>query len=120
LGVEAKGVVDDPTEDGVGQRGVVHEFVPVVDRKLAVDDRRSGVLAIFNELQQIAQALGHSKPKMVLMAYPMRCCQLEAMMEERGVATDPVGLGICGSARYKVALGFVPVCAAFRPAVYGR
>src|SRR5450755_1445200 len=58
---------------------------------LAGDDQRSGAVAIFNDFQQIAQALGHSALEMVIVAQPLRCCQLEAMTEERSVATDPSG-----------------------------
>ena len=51
-------VVDDPVEDGVGQRGVADDLVPVVDRHLAGDDQRAGAVAILDDLQQIALLFG--------------------------------------------------------------
>src|SRR5580765_2589777 len=55
---DAIGVVDDPIEDGVGQGGIADEFVPAIDRKLAGDDQRAGVVAILDDLQQVALLLG--------------------------------------------------------------
>ncbi len=48
------GVVQDPVEDGVGQRRVADNVVPAVDRHLAGDDQRPGVVAVLDDLQQIA------------------------------------------------------------------
>ena len=55
---DAVGVVDDPIEDGVGQGGIADEFVPAIDRKLAGDDQRAGVVAVLDDLQQVALLLG--------------------------------------------------------------
>ena len=54
-------VVDDPIEDGVGQGGIAHEFVPAIDRKLAGDDQRAGVVAVLDDLQQVALLLGQQR-----------------------------------------------------------
>jgi hypothetical protein len=50
--------VSDAIENGVGQSGISHEFVPAVDRKLAGDDQRASVVAVLDDLQQIALLLG--------------------------------------------------------------
>ena len=52
------GVVDNAVEDGIGERGVADDLVPVVDRHLAGDDQRAGVVAVLNDLQQVAALLG--------------------------------------------------------------
>ena len=48
------GVVDEPVEDGVGDRGVADHFVPVIDRELAGHDGRAAIVPIVDDLQQIA------------------------------------------------------------------
>ena len=53
-------VVDDAVEDGVGQRRVADDLVPVVDRHLAGDDQRAGAVAILDDLQQIARCSASS------------------------------------------------------------
>ena len=50
--------MDDAIENGVGQSGISHEFVPAVDRKLAGDDQGTSVVAILDDLQQIALLFG--------------------------------------------------------------
>jgi hypothetical protein len=54
-------VVDDPVEDGVGQRRVADDLVPVVDRQLAGDDQRAGAVAVLDDLQQIALLFGEQR-----------------------------------------------------------
>jgi hypothetical protein len=54
-------VVDDAVEDGVGQRRIADDFVPVVDRHLAGDDQRAGAVAILDDLQQIALLFGKQR-----------------------------------------------------------
>ena len=49
--------MDDAIENGVGQSGISHEFVPAIDWKLAGDDQRADIVAIFDDLQQIALLL---------------------------------------------------------------
>jgi hypothetical protein len=58
---DAVGVVDDTIEDGVSQGGIAHEFVPALDRKLAGDDQRAGVVAVLDDLQQVALLLGQQR-----------------------------------------------------------
>ena len=53
--------MDDAIENGVGQSGIADEFVPAIDRKLAGDDQRAGVVAILDDLQQIALLLGQQR-----------------------------------------------------------
>jgi hypothetical protein len=42
--------VDDAIEDGVGQRGIADDLVPALDRQLAGDEDRAGVVAILDDL----------------------------------------------------------------------
>ena len=53
--------MDDPIEDGLGQGGIAHVFVPAIDRKLAGDDQRAGVVAVLDDLQQLALLLGQQR-----------------------------------------------------------
>jgi hypothetical protein len=50
--------VNQTIEDGIGQRGIADDLVPAVDGHLAGDDQRSRVVAIVDDLQQIAALLG--------------------------------------------------------------
>lgn len=47
------GAVDEPIEDGVGDRGVAEGLVPVTDRQLAGDDRGAGAGPVLDDLQQV-------------------------------------------------------------------
>ena len=47
-------VVHNPIEDGVGQCRIADDFVPAVGRHLAGDNQRAGIVAVFDDLQQIA------------------------------------------------------------------
>ena len=44
-------VVNQPVKDGIGQGGLPNRLMPVLDRQLAGDDRRSAVMAIFEQFQ---------------------------------------------------------------------
>ena len=48
------------TASGVGERGIADDLVPAGDRHLAGDDQRAGVVAVFDDLQQVALLLGES------------------------------------------------------------
>jgi hypothetical protein len=52
--LQAVRVVDEPVENGVGNRRVGEHFVPVLHVDLAGDDRRTAPLPIVEDLQQIA------------------------------------------------------------------
>ncbi len=54
-------VVDDPIQDGIGQRRIADDLVPAVDRHLAGDDQRAGVVAVLDDFQQIALLLGQQR-----------------------------------------------------------
>ncbi len=56
--LDAVGVVDDAIEDGVGQGGIADDLVPALDRQLAGDQQRAGVVAVLDDLEQIAALLG--------------------------------------------------------------
>ena len=53
--------MDDTIEDRIGQSGIAHELVPSVDGELAGDDQRAGIVAILDDLQQIALLLGQQR-----------------------------------------------------------
>jgi len=56
--LDAMGVVDEPVQDGVGQGRVADDVVPAINRHLAGDDQRPGIVAIFDDLQQVALLFG--------------------------------------------------------------
>ena len=58
LQFEAVGAVDEAVEDGVGQCGVAHGLVPAFDRHLAGDDQGAAIVAVVDDLQQVAPLLG--------------------------------------------------------------
>jgi hypothetical protein len=43
-------VVDDPVQDGIGQRRIADDLVPAIDRHLAGDDQRAGIVAVLDDL----------------------------------------------------------------------
>jgi hypothetical protein len=53
---EAMGVVDETVEDGVGDGGI-DDLMPVLDRYLAGDDGRSALVAIVDDLEEVATSL---------------------------------------------------------------
>ncbi len=55
---DAIGVVDDAVEDGVGEGGNADQIVPAGDGNLAGDDERAFVVAVLDDLQQIARLAG--------------------------------------------------------------
>jgi hypothetical protein len=52
------GAVDDAIEDGIGERRVADDLIPSLDRQLAGDQDRTGVVAILDDLQEVAALLG--------------------------------------------------------------
>ena len=56
-GVDAVGAMDDAVQDGVGERGIADHLVPAGDGELTGDDQRAGVVAVFDDLQQVALLL---------------------------------------------------------------
>src|SRR4051794_38179346 len=56
--IDAMGTMDDAVENGVGQGGIANHLVPAIDRDLAGDQQRSPVVAIVDDLEQIAALLG--------------------------------------------------------------
>lgn len=61
------GVVDQPVEDGIGERGVADGGVPVFDGKLAGHDGRARAVAVVEHLQQIApvRVVEHGKAPVI-------------------------------------------------------
>src|SRR5437868_11775605 len=56
--VDAMGAIDDAVENGVSQGGIANDFMPATDRDLAGDQERPPVVAIVDDLEQIATLLG--------------------------------------------------------------
>jgi hypothetical protein len=52
------GGVDNAVKDRFGQGGITHDFIPTPDWHLAGDDQRAGVVAILDDLQQVAALFG--------------------------------------------------------------
>ena len=56
--IDAMGAMDDAIESGVGQGGIADHLVPAIDRDLTGDQQGSPVVAIIDDLEQIAALLG--------------------------------------------------------------
>jgi hypothetical protein len=56
--LDPMGAVNDAVEDRVAERGVGDHLVPFADRHLAGDQQRSAVIAVVDDLEQIAAMLG--------------------------------------------------------------
>ncbi|MDF2970904.1 MAG: hypothetical protein K0R61_1354 [Microvirga sp.] len=51
------GVVHDPVEHGVGERRDGDDVIPAVDRELARDQEGAGVVAVLDDLEEVARLL---------------------------------------------------------------
>ena len=56
--IDTMGAMNDPVENGVGQGGIANHLMPAIDRELAGDQQGSPVVAIVDDLKQIAALLG--------------------------------------------------------------
>ncbi len=54
---DAVGVVDKAVEDCIGDRRIADHVIPVIDGHLASDDGRSLLVAVLDDLQEIAPLL---------------------------------------------------------------
>jgi len=52
------GAMDDAVKNGVGQGGIANHLVPATDWDLAGDQQGSAVVAIVDDLEQIAALVG--------------------------------------------------------------
>src|SRR5580700_6652267 len=52
--LNAMGVVHQPVEDSVGQRGIAYLFVPPRDRQLRGQDRGAHLVTIFADLPEVS------------------------------------------------------------------
>lgn len=57
--IDAIGVVNEAIQDGIGQRWVCDDFVPAIQGHLTGDDRRATLVAVFDDLEEIATHLGY-------------------------------------------------------------
>lgn len=46
--------MNEAIQDGIGERGVCNGFPPAIQGHLAGDDRRSTLVAVFDDLEEIA------------------------------------------------------------------
>ena len=51
LELEAVGVVDEPVEDGIGERRAANDLVPLLHRHLAGDNGRTAPVPVLQDLQ---------------------------------------------------------------------
>jgi hypothetical protein len=65
--VDAVSVVNNAIEDSVGERWISDDFEPAVHRDLACDEDRAAVVAVLDDLEQIAATIGvkHFGPKII-------------------------------------------------------
>ena len=54
-------VVQQPVEDGIGERGDGDDLVPAIHRDLAGDQGRAGVVAVLDDLQKITRLFGQER-----------------------------------------------------------
>lgn len=54
---DAVGIVDKPVEDGVGDRGITDHVVPMFDGHLTGYNRGPFLIAVLNDLQEVAPLL---------------------------------------------------------------
>jgi len=57
LQLDAVGAVDQAVADGVGEGGVADDLVPGLDGELAGDEGRSALVAVLDDLQEVAALL---------------------------------------------------------------
>ena len=61
------GIVHEPVEDAVGQRGIADLFVPARDRQLRNQDRGANLVAILADLPQVAPELTNQTKRSLAM-----------------------------------------------------
>ena len=52
--LQTMGVVDEAVEDGVGERGIADDVVPLIDRNLAGDQNRRALMAVFEDFEEVS------------------------------------------------------------------
>jgi hypothetical protein len=89
LEFEPVGIVDEAIEDGIGDGGIGADLVPVVDRHLAGDDGRFALMAVIDDLEEVAALLAGKRGEAPVVEdeqlYPRQ------RLEEPGIT--PVALG---------------------------
>ena len=55
--LDAVGVVNEPVEDAVGQRGIAYLFVPARYRQLRGKDRGAHLVAVLADLREVANPI---------------------------------------------------------------
>ena len=58
LQLDAMRAMNDAVEDGIAERGIADQFVPARHGDLAGDQQRAFLVAVLNDLQQVAPLLG--------------------------------------------------------------
>src|SRR5690242_19730984 len=54
LEIDAVRTVDDAIEDGVAERRIADDLVPAIDRDLAGDQQRAAIVAVVDDLEEVA------------------------------------------------------------------
>ncbi|MBP2449527.1 hypothetical protein JOH51_007035 [Rhizobium leguminosarum] len=52
--IDAIGIVNEAIQDGIGERWVCYYFPPAIQRHLTCNDRRATLVAVFDDLEEIA------------------------------------------------------------------
>ena len=55
------GIVNEAVEDGVGERRIADDVMPAIDRHLAGEKDRAGVVAVLDDFEQIAGVVGRER-----------------------------------------------------------
>lgn len=78
------GIVRQPVEKSVGDGGIAHHLMPVLNRQLACYDRRCRSMPVFNDLERVSSlGIGERCKTEVVKEQDRRFCQL---CEEPGIA----------------------------------
>ena len=73
--LDAVGIVDEPVQDGVAQGRVADDVMPAIHRHLAGDDQRPGVVAVFDDLQQVALLFSNQRLRTPIVQGSEHCTE---------------------------------------------
>jgi hypothetical protein len=52
--LDSAGIANDAIEDGIGERRIADDVMPAIDRHLAGEKNRTGVVAVLDDFEQVA------------------------------------------------------------------
>ena len=82
-------VVDDAIEDGIGEGWFADDVVPLVERKLAGNERGGLAMAVFDDLHQIAPLIGGEPIRSPIVKHQ------EIGLDERAEQTGKATIAVC-------------------------